>query len=82
MALSCVLSVMMVFSAQLAEGGGARQTLSLYLLYLLDSRYVAPSTLFPEKLVRYSYPVLSIIDPSSIQNAVVGEKEPMAAFVQ
>jgi hypothetical protein len=37
---SCVRSVKMVFSAQLAEVQ-MRPTLSLYLLYTLDSSYVA-----------------------------------------
>ncbi len=58
---SCLPTVMMVYSAQLAEGGGARPTLSLY-LHPPWELYVALSTLTPSK--SYLYSIAHLLYPS------------------
>jgi hypothetical protein len=45
---------MMVFSAQLGDGGGVH-ALPFHSTYPLDSSYRAPSKPLPAKLARYSY---------------------------
>ncbi len=63
------LSVMMVISAQLAQGGDWCPPHFFYSIYPIHSVYVVPSTPFPARLAIYSY-LYSPISPLSPSTTV------------
>jgi hypothetical protein len=61
--LSCVHSIIMVFSAQLAEGGGSWPLLSFYCICPHHKSFIAPSTPLPSKTSELQQPVRKLIAP-------------------